>query len=374
MRIGFDVDDVVADLLTAWLNSYNAQHKTKWTPQDLTQWKFQVDLGCTDKEIFDHLQPELYDTVLPVPGALAVVNALRNLGHQIVYITTCHDEATWNAKLRWLGAFGFYRRDARDEAWPVGPWAQHKSKAEVGKSRAVDWLVDDSVDNCEKWPGVAYLMVQPHNKRSLTPIKRLKKLEDLMLEVKHAPSSLTVPLEANAGGWVNPAQNDVLKEIPKELLADSSFKALYRDPGTKPSNPKDIIGSDKMPLHLWPETATLYGTLGMLEGALKYGRNNFRAVGVRATIYIDAARRHLNAWASGEDTAPDSGLPHLGHALACIAILVEALAQGNLEDDRDYKGDAYLKLLEKLTPEVKRLKAKYIGSSPKHYTKKDNAL
>lgn len=136
---------------------------------------------------------------------------------------------------------------------------------------------------------------------------------------------------------------------------------------TKPTNPKDAIGSDKMPLHLWPATATAYGSLGMLDGALKYGRANFRAIGIRASIYKDAVTRHLDAWFDGEDNAPDSGLPHLAHALANLAIIVDAIAAGKFNDDRNIKG-GYLEAMAELTPHVARLKALYADRSPHHYT------
>ena len=142
------------------------------------------------------------------------------------------------------------------------------------------------------------------------------------------------------------------------------------DPTLKPTNPKDAIGSDKLPLHLWPETATLYGCLGLLDGALKYGRSNWRETGVRTTIYVDALRRHVNAWLEGEDFDPDSGVPHLAHALACLAILVDAQAAGKLNDDRAYPG-GYRALVEEMTPHVKRLKEKHKDKSPKHWTVAD---
>lgn len=63
----------------------------------------------------------------------------------------------------------------------------------------------------------------------------------------------------------------------------------------KPTNPKDLIGSGKLPLHLWPTTATAMGCIGLLEGMLKYGRSNWREAGVRASIYVDACKRHLDA-------------------------------------------------------------------------------
>lgn len=137
---------------------------------------------------------------------------------------------------------------------------------------------------------------------------------------------------------------------------------------TKPTNPKDAVGSDKLPLHLWPETATAYGCLGLLDGMLKYGRSNWREAGVRYSIYIDALRRHVNLLFEGEDIDPDSGLPHLSHALACLAIIIDADAAGNLTDDRQYRGEGYRKLLEELTPHVKRLKEKHKDKDPQHYT------
>ena len=139
----------------------------------------------------------------------------------------------------------------------------------------------------------------------------------------------------------------------------------------KPTNPKDLIGSDKIPLHLWPETATVLGSLALLDGALKYGRANWREAGVRASIYVDAVRRHLNAWFEGENfdnSEYGSGLPHLAHALACIAIIVDADAAGKLTDDRNYPG-GYDALVTDLTPMVAAIKAKYAErKSPKQYT------
>jgi hypothetical protein len=139
----------------------------------------------------------------------------------------------------------------------------------------------------------------------------------------------------------------------------------------KSTNPKDIIGSDKIPLHLFPMTATIYGTMALLDGALKYGRANWRVAGVRASIYYDACLRHISKWFEGKDIDADSGLPHLAHAMACIVILIDAIEAGKLKDDRMYKG-GYEKTLTKATPMVKKLKEKYKDKTPKHYTIEDN--
>jgi hypothetical protein len=152
---------------------------------------------------------------------------------------------------------------------------------------------------------------------------------------------------------------------------EHGFRGCHACAADKPTNPKDAIGSDKLPLHLWPSTATIYGALGLLEGALKYGRSNFRAVGIRASIYIDALLRHTYALAEGEDYDPDSGLPHEAHILACAAIIVEARTKGNMIDDRSYP-TRYRELVDQMTPHVARLKAKYQDRNPKHYTIQDD--
>jgi hypothetical protein len=38
--------------------------------------------------------------------------------------------------------------------------------------------------------------------------------------------------------------------------------------------------------------------------------------------YFDAAQRHLWAWWEGEARDPESGLPHLAHAVACLLFVL----------------------------------------------------
>lgn len=136
---------------------------------------------------------------------------------------------------------------------------------------------------------------------------------------------------------------------------------------SKASNPKAAIGSDKLPLHLWPATATAMGCIGLLNGMLKYGRTNWRPAGARASTYYDASKRHLDAWFEGEEIDPDDGVPHLAAAIACLAIIIDAQASGVLEDDRMVAG-RYRAMVDSLTPHVARLKAVHTQRNPKHYT------
>ncbi len=105
-------------------------------------------------------------------------------------------------------------------------------------------------------------------------------------------------------------------------------------------NPKDIQGAKKAPINLIPPVALVHEALAFQNGAEKYGAFNWREKRVLASVYIGAALRHLLAYADGEDRAADSGLHHLAHVRACLAILLDAEECGQLGDDRPAKGTA----------------------------------
>lgn len=102
----------------------------------------------------------------------------------------------------------------------------------------------------------------------------------------------------------------------------------------KATNPKDAIGCKKLPMHLVPKTAMAYLALAMTEGALKYGKYNWRVAGVRSSIYLDAVERHLAKLTDGEWADNVTGVPHLASIMACCAITLDAKEVHKLNDDR----------------------------------------
>lgn len=103
---------------------------------------------------------------------------------------------------------------------------------------------------------------------------------------------------------------------------------------TKETNPKDAVGCTKAPMHAVPPQVLLELGLGMYYGGFKYGDFNYRAAGVRASIYYDATLRHLFAWWEGEDLDPDSGLSHITMAMTSLAVLRDAMMNRMGADDR----------------------------------------
>lgn len=103
---------------------------------------------------------------------------------------------------------------------------------------------------------------------------------------------------------------------------------------SKRTNPKDAVGTGKVPLSTVPMPVMMEVGLAMLEGARKYGRHNYRIAGIRASVYYDAAMRHLAAWWEGEDIDPDSGLSHITKAIATLVVLRDGQMNGMWTDDR----------------------------------------
>lgn len=99
-------------------------------------------------------------------------------------------------------------------------------------------------------------------------------------------------------------------------------------------NPKDGIGSRKVPMHVVPCEVLLELGLAMMEGSRKYGSHNYRSAGVRASVYYDALMRHMMAWWEGEDNDPDTGVSHVVKAMACLVVLRDSMHCGNWHDDR----------------------------------------
>jgi len=104
------------------------------------------------------------------------------------------------------------------------------------------------------------------------------------------------------------------------------------------ANPKTAVGATKVPLHLVPASSRHFLALAFEDGARKYGPFNWREKGVSALTYISAAARHADAWVDGEDLSHDAHVHHLAHAMACFAIVLDALTVGKLIDDRPAKG------------------------------------
>lgn len=139
--------------------------------------------------------------------------------------------------------------------------------------------------------------------------------------------------------WTYILPNPVYKEVnypPNEIPKDRAW--VEANGGYPDNNPKTAFGAKKLPLELVPPSAVAALAEAFADGAKKYGPYNWREKTISSSVYYGAALRHLAAWWDGENIAEDSGVHHLYHALACIAMVVDGSSVGKLNDNRPPKG------------------------------------
>lgn len=140
----------------------------------------------------------------------------------------------------------------------------------------------------------------------------------------------------------------------------------------KPTNPKDAIGTTKLPMHLIPGTAKAAMAMAFLEGALKYGKYNWRVAGVRSSVYLDAMERHLEKYKNGEDSDQTTGVPHLGSIMACCAIILDAALCDKLMDDRPPMAPSFPAYVDNLQNHVIHLQGIFADCDPHQCTIEDS--
>jgi hypothetical protein len=136
----------------------------------------------------------------------------------------------------------------------------------------------------------------------------------------------------------------------------------------KETNPKDAIGTGKLPMHLIPRTAKAALALAFAEGAMKYGKFNWRVAGVRSSIYLDAIERHLDKFVDGEWSDEETMVPHLASVMACCAIILDADANDKLTDDRPPVSIATTEIIDSAQGNLKHLRELFEEYNPHQYT------
>jgi 5'-nucleotidase len=109
MRVIIDIDDTICNTIDVWLKRYRQKYKHNLQTKDLHEWDLlqYVVPECGNK-IYDFLKSKtLYNHIKPLPYALDGVNALRDLGFEIIYVTGGSPEGSVY-KHKWLIDNGFW--------------------------------------------------------------------------------------------------------------------------------------------------------------------------------------------------------------------------------------------------------------------------
>jgi len=151
-----DVDCVCGDLVTPWLRRYEYMTGESIAKENLTNYHFSKHVKFP-RVLQDILaDTDLYDEVVPEPGALAGVNKLRDsFDARIVYVTRC-ERNQFDQKREWLTNYGFMTNPA-DYVGAI-------DKTLV----ACDLVIDDFEGNFGPYDKVKILFGQPWNRSAST--------------------------------------------------------------------------------------------------------------------------------------------------------------------------------------------------------------
>lgn len=81
--------------------------------------------------------------------------------------------------------------------------------------------------------------------------------------------------------------------------------------------------SEKRRMGLLPPRALESVADVLTFGAKKYLPDNWKYVENGPQRYLDASLRHITAYMKGEQFDPETGHPHLSHALCCLMFIVD---------------------------------------------------
>ncbi len=109
-------------------------------------------------------------------------------------------------------------------------------------------------------------------------------------------------------------ETEKLPEMNRELEEAFARRGIKADDG-------------KEPMGLLPGVALREISRVLDYGAKKYAPNNWKHVRP-GSRYLDAALRHLTAYADGEDNDPESDLHHLAHAGCCVLFMLGLIDDG----------------------------------------------
>lgn len=152
LTILVDVDNVLEDLIAAWVEALNIKYGTSVSPLDITEWDITKFFpGLSRNQVFSPLHTkELWASLTPLPGAEEYLLRLSEDGHDIVLLTSAHPD-TVSDKYKFINKYF--------------PFISFKNIIFASRKQMVkgDILIDDAPHNLIDGDYIKILMTAPHN-------------------------------------------------------------------------------------------------------------------------------------------------------------------------------------------------------------------
>ena len=191
MRIGIDMDDVVADSMDAIIRMNNEKYGTSLKKENIWSYHFRDVIGITREEELKRLEAVFAEdqrvTLRPMEGAIEAITALKHAGHEL-YVVTARPLTDALQTERWL-----------DHRFPKAFAGVHyanlnevdgvivRKKSAVCKELGIELMIDDNMKNaldCASAGIRVFLFDQPWNKGELyAGVARVHSWEEIVKKI-----------------------------------------------------------------------------------------------------------------------------------------------------------------------------------------------
>lgn len=173
MKIGIDIDGVLADFNTGYIDLIRRTTGIQLPPVSNVYpdvWHYERAAGVTKKqehEVWEHIRnSEFWGQLFPLKGTLEVLDKLTQLryeGHEIYFITSRVGKKVKFQTERWLSLYGMNNPTVLIS----------DKKGPVAQGLELDVFIDDKPENCADVQLASpktrvFLLDQPYNRKTVT--------------------------------------------------------------------------------------------------------------------------------------------------------------------------------------------------------------
>jgi len=148
MRIGVDLDEVLADTLSAVLPFHNDRYNTSLTRGDFHSYKFWEIWGGSREEsvrrVHEFFDSPYAERVTPIAGARDALTRLKEAGHEL-HVITARSNAFIEHTKRWIGMHfpGLFDEIHFTNFYSVS--GEGRTKSSVCKNLGIEVMVEDDL-------------------------------------------------------------------------------------------------------------------------------------------------------------------------------------------------------------------------------------
>jgi len=148
MKIGVDLDEVLADYLSAVIDFHNASFASSLKKEDFVSYKFWEVWGGTVDEAIDKIyefnKTDFFKKIKPVPGSQETLGFLKQ-NHELFVITSRQEDFANETKV-WLDEYfpGVFQSLHFTNKYSKS--GESRSKLSVCDELGIDILIEDSLD------------------------------------------------------------------------------------------------------------------------------------------------------------------------------------------------------------------------------------